>query len=387
MNRTRAAGILTALALGAAAAVAAEAEKVLPLQIWLPAPAADATRTAVDDLARCIEAATGEAARIVEAPPVAGTRAICVRTAPEAAAAVLPAAALGPEAFAITRLDERVTIAARAPVATANGVYAFLHKYLGVRWFFPGPLGEHIPQAAAGFMNAVRSEQTAPDYEPRTWSDNANYASWRLWSQRNRLPSPATGRWQQFKDYRLILRILPVAKYGQTHPEYYPLIDGKRRVPAADDSSAQAWSQQPCYGNPDVRRTVVAHIRRYFDENPNAASFGFGLDDAKFFCECERCRALDEGAPVVRIAATGFGDAYRGRRAARGDRHGQGPNRGLPTRAGVQRLHHPLPDSRRRPDRYHIRERWRSDQAARHCCSTRRTAAAAGAALGRTQGR
>ncbi|MFH0964899.1 MAG: DUF4838 domain-containing protein, partial [Planctomycetota bacterium] len=131
---------------------------------------------------------------------------------------------------------------------------------------------------------------------------------WKEWHRRNRLPSPPPARWAHFKDLRQSMFLLPADKYGKSHPEYYPLVNGKRLVPEAKYPSPLAWNWQPCYSNEEVRHIYIAEALRFFDEHPEVPSYEMGLDDAEVFCQCDVCRALD--GDVDAFAERNFSNRY-----------------------------------------------------------------------------
>lgn len=83
-----------------------------------------------------------------------------------------------------------------------------------------------------------------------------------------------------------LIHIYPVAKYGKTHPEFYPLIDGKRYVPALD----HAGDFQPCISNPMVTDIAVKAASEAFDKG--VSCFSLGMNDVNKFCECDQCNAM-----------------------------------------------------------------------------------------------
>jgi hypothetical protein len=86
--------------------------------------------------------------------------------------------------------------------------------------------------------------------------------------------------------------ILPPAKFGPTHPEYYALVNGKRTWEHADGKHGA----QPDTSDPDVIRIVADYGHEFFKEHPDYDEFAISLNDGGGFCECDRCRRLDTGA-------------------------------------------------------------------------------------------
>jgi hypothetical protein len=68
-----------------------------------------------------------------------------------------------------------------------------------------------------------------------------------------------------------------------THPEYFPLIDGKR---ANGDV-------QRCLSNPDVLRLAIKGVRHWIKEEPEALLYSVSQNDNKRFCSCSQCQAIE----------------------------------------------------------------------------------------------
>lgn len=93
-------------------------------------------------------------------------------------------------------------------------------------------------------------------------------------------------------------KLCPPAKYAKAHPEYYALNGGVRRTaPGAN---------QLCLSNPEVLKIVTDETLKVVRAHPEADIFGVSQNDNQYFCECDRCRAIEaeEGAksgPVIRF--------------------------------------------------------------------------------------
>src|SRR5690606_6688400 len=73
------------------------------------------------------------------------------------------------------------------------------------------------------------------------------------------------------------------------HPEYFPLINGKRWKPS-NDAYRNWW---PCMGNKEVQRITIEYAQKYFRDHPDVDSFSLGMDDVYNMCSCDLCRAMD----------------------------------------------------------------------------------------------
>src|SRR5439155_356029 len=76
----------------------------------------------------------------------------------------------------------------------------------------------------------------------------------------------------------------------QEHPEYFPLIDGKR---------TNGYVQR-CLSNPDVLKISIERVRQWIKEHPDATIISVSQNDAIKNCQCEQCKAVDdaEGSPA-----------------------------------------------------------------------------------------
>ena len=83
----------------------------------------------------------------------------------------------------------------------------------------------------------------------------------------------------------------PAKDWFAKHPEYFALVDGKRKS-----------GLQYCISNPGLRQAVTDRIIRSLDRNYGNGQFVFGMVDTTYgWCECDACRALDDPAAVKSI--------------------------------------------------------------------------------------
>ena len=227
--------------------------------------------------------------------------------APGVTEADLPPRDAGVEAFRIRRRDGAIAIAGRYPVATANGVYTFIQKHLGVRWFTPGPMGEYVPpRKRPDVLENVADEVVSPVFSPREWEafSNPKYGprTWRQWARRNRLHSPGASAYATADSFNSWLTRLWRTPGVVDRREFYPVVNGKRRVvdpfgklPAALGTKQRRWIWAPCWSNPELIEIVADNCRDYFTKHPDMTAVSFGLDDVDIYCECGPCRKLDGG--------------------------------------------------------------------------------------------
>ena len=184
---------------------------------------------------------------------------------------------------------------------TLYGVYAFIEKYLGVRYF--SACEEYIPPKKA-FDFKVLNDRGKPFFtlrnlfrNPEFPDDKGRFAAKMRINQDGQ--SQISAIYGSDDAYGLPAHVhnieradgyLPTAKYFKTNPEYYAIIKGKR------DGSAR--SGQLCFTNPDLVPLFKAKLREYVkksEENAakrNAAPpriYDISINDNLNFCQCQRC--------------------------------------------------------------------------------------------------
>lgn len=191
-----------------------------------------------------------------------------------------------PEYLSIINQDGNIYLYGKNATTTSFAVYTFIENQLGVRWFAPGPDWTFVPSLDNIRLN-FKSYSIAPSISPRFWSGYGYNNDYKKWNTNNKITNTEeTEPWRSFQNN--IFRIFPPDKYSKSHPEYYALINNKRKIPSKDD---QYW--WPCIGNKDVQQQTIAYINNYFDKNPKAKSFSLGMDDIMTMCECDLCKAMD----------------------------------------------------------------------------------------------
>lgn len=77
--------------------------------------------------------------------------------------------------------------------------------------------------------------------------------------------------------------LVPPEKWFDSHPEYFSLVNGKRR----------REHSQLCLTNPDVLEICIEGVRRWMREHPECRIFSVAQNDWYGYCECEHCQAID----------------------------------------------------------------------------------------------
>lgn len=176
------------------------------------------------------------------------------------------------------------------------GVYTFLERFCGVRWFWPGPSGEIVPEAAFPALPETLAIAEKPFFG---WRHHFLYSG------------PPLGE----QDLREILLWYMRARHGiacgspysfahswgrhlggnrqfDAHPEHYAYLDGeRRRFYENARGNPELKGRQVCTSNTETVETFLTSLRR----NPPSGMdiFSVSPNDGGGFCECRCCQALE----------------------------------------------------------------------------------------------
>lgn len=204
---------------------------------------------------------------------------------------------LHPHGFVIAFPDAKhVVLHSSSTPGLAYAAGEFLERYAGVRWLFPGAMGEHVPRAESLTVPAV-DVRSQPGYHSRVLSGmgrdlpKEQSLEHRAWAKRMRMGG-------EVEFHHNLFQLFPPKVYGETHPQFFPEHDGKRRVIHA----RLGW--QPCFTAEGLANEAARRIIEHFDKPPrNKTSYSLGVNDSAGYCECAACRAKHsraEGSDIVR---------------------------------------------------------------------------------------
>lgn len=173
---------------------------------------------------------------------------------------------------------------------TVNAIYTFLHDRLGVRWLWPGDLGEDIiPQESIHFATFTYRYHPSLRFRAGLFSysrlaPRGSYGRSQKWTRRQRLQlgSLEMEGGHGFRDWW--------ERFHETHPEYFALQpDGTR------SGFPQPKYAKLCQSNPEVPKQWLADVEKALKQNPNQRVFNASPNDgwASGHCVCEHCRAWD----------------------------------------------------------------------------------------------
>ena len=204
-----------------------------------------------------------------------------------------------PHGFVITFPDRNNIVIAGVPIQgrhynTMYGVHHLLRRHLGIRWLFPGELGEHVPRTDT-FAVPTKDVREVPDFPLRSASGwgkvygSGHKERWEgiYWDMRT------AGTHSVVLEYNHnVGNIINPDRYRETRPEFFPILDGTRFIPGPDMKHAKGYVHgwEPCYTAAGIVEEAARHIVEYFDRNPDRYTYSLGVNDGVRICECRQCR-------------------------------------------------------------------------------------------------
>lgn len=272
-------------------------------RIVVPAEPSRPVRASAKLLADYVEKSTGAKLETVKEPgPKDGLTAIHCGDTEYVKGLKLGTEGMDADGFVIVCPDEKhVVLAGASDQGLEYAVDEVLERYVGVRWLFPGAIGEHVPKHASLRvpMAEVREE---PAFRHRLFSglgkeETPEHKGEQLaWARRNRLRN-------RIEFHHNLWRLFLPETYTSTHPHFFPIIDGKRFLPtppkgktSAQDTRTQAcW--QPCFTAKGSVEEAVRVIREHFKKKPHSDSYSLGINDSNQYCTCLTCLKMDGEEP------------------------------------------------------------------------------------------
>lgn len=202
----------------------------------------------------------------------------------ERAKIVLQVSDLLPETtVSIGFLDRDIWISGGSESSVRNAVYEFMERYLGYRRYAPD--GDLVPKTPVLKIRAEDYEYTPPittrTVHSSLFYDNPGFADW------HKLTHEAFPGYVKEARVHTFQRFIPEIPFYASHPAYFALRDGVR-LPT-----------QLCLTNPDVLRIVKDSVAALFARDPEASVISVSQNDNQQYCQCDRCKAVDEeeGSP------------------------------------------------------------------------------------------
>ena len=214
-------------------------------------------------------------------------------------------ASISPDGFSVCCKDGGLRITGGGSRGVLYGVYAFLEKFVGWR-FFAGEMCIKGTETGAYIAPVEKLLQPETDEIPdgyvfsseptlrfrdmfghacvdEDWcaKNRINGDVWRL----KNMPKRYGGSERFAADGgHTFYRLVPTERYFAAHPEYYALLYGVR---------TPGENSQLCLTADGLAETVAANALELLRQNPSARYISVSQNDNDNFCTCERCRNVE----------------------------------------------------------------------------------------------
>ena len=189
------------------------------------------------------------------------------------------------DGFYIFTEEKKVFFTSNSEKGVLYGAVSFIEKYLGGRLlssevdYWESMKKLRIPDDIDWCEEPVISFRST--HYRDTW--DPMYADWH---KLHHLPGgghPDWGYWCHSFN-----QLVSPDEYYEEHPEYFAEVNGNR------------VATQLCLTNPDVLAISVENLRKAMEEKPDLTYWSVSQNDNVSYCQCEKCRAIDEeeGSPM-----------------------------------------------------------------------------------------
>lgn len=259
--------------------------------IVLPRAASPSQRYAGAELQRFIREMTGAELQIVAddhpLPPRAILLGDTVHTT-HVLGAPPNVAALGEDGFRLVTAGDHVCVIGGPARGTLYGVYELLERHWGCRWY--ASFHSVVPRHDRLTLESL-DETQLPAFamrEPYWWEMRQGDFAARCRANGNGMGlEDRHGGKIRFGGGLFVhtfYRLVPPEEFFETHPEYFSLFDGQRRI---------GWSQI-CLTHPDVLRIVTQRVLEAIRSDPTAKLFSVSQNDWDGHCLCPTCLEIEQ---------------------------------------------------------------------------------------------
>lgn len=218
-----------------------------------------------------------------------------------------------PEHLTVDGIDEKI-MGRQQEFGTVNAIYTFLQDQLGVRWLWPGELGEDVPRRKRielkpfeyRYHPQIRARGGAFNFSALS---NKGYGRAHQWTRRQRLQLDS-------------LRSEGGHAFGDWHERFF---ETKLELFALQPDGTRGTFPSPrnmklCQSNPAVWQQWLTDVALKLEKDPTLTEFNASPNDgwSSGHCVCENCRAWDHPNGEPRLM---HWHKHREERPALSDRH------------------------------------------------------------------
>lgn len=204
----------------------------------------------------------------------------------------------GNDGYSVRQKGERVYINAGCSKGVLNGVFRMLFKNSDIIWARPDAEFGTVFTPDKNLTLTVTDYIDIPKFLQRGWqmplqSKGKRFLDSYLWQTRNAMNwntmSPKLkkihGIIQEFGGgHNIVGRFIREKKYFKSHPEFYPLKNGKRMQPSKFRGSVQL-----CFTNQEMIKAFIRELDTLVKQNPDFVTYRIMNEDNRNLCECTEC--------------------------------------------------------------------------------------------------
>ena len=198
---------------------------------------------------------------------------------------------LGDEGVWLKTVGKTLVLAGSDVRGALYAVYQLLDEHLGCRWFtaedsfIPKRTVLTLPEPDDRFVPPLEFR----DPYMQAYNDGAFYSRNRCNAESGRLGPAEGGKVTYARFVHTMQELVPPEEYFDSHPEYFAL-----RIDEQGNGVRQNGYAQPCLTNPEVLAIAKKNVSRILASRPDADIISVSQNDNFTYCQCERCRAVDE---------------------------------------------------------------------------------------------
>ena len=202
----------------------------------------------------------------------------------------------GNDGFSVREKNGKVYLNAGCSKGILNGVFQLLYRNSDIIWARPDETFGTVFTPNPDLTLTRTDFIDIPAFILRGWQmGRRDPAANNLWQVRNRAnwiamssedPLKKTyGCWLEYGGGHNIVSVyIPENKYFKTHPEFYPLKNGKRMVPHEHKALVQL-----CFTNPELVKTFIKEVDDRVKAHPQYTTYRIMIEDQRNLCECPEC--------------------------------------------------------------------------------------------------
>jgi len=202
------------------------------------------------------------------------------------------------DGYAVRAKGNNIYLFGAKSKSVLNGVFKLLFKNTDIIWARPniefGTLYSKNPNLTLTKTDYI----DIPVYVLRGWQmigprHHVPSEVWQVrngnnWSASTIIYTPKFTKFGNILEYggghNIVGRYMTERKYFKKHPDFFPLIDGKRARPSDSRTKVQL-----CFTNQEMTKAFIREIDEKIKKDPNYDTYRIMIEDNHHLCDCPQC--------------------------------------------------------------------------------------------------